>query len=96
MESSSYSNADCDEVSGSVTPSQKQELLKFELLSLKTDLPPTDDDDDNSSVASMNEGCESPLSSWDSEPETDIPSLINCDGMPEGSLQSINLEENYL
>ncbi|CAJ2641741.1 unnamed protein product [Trifolium pratense] len=95
MESSSYSNADCDEVSGSVTPSQKQELLKFELLSLKTDLPPTDDDD-NSSVASMNEGCESPLSSWDSEPETDIPSLINCDGMPEGSLQSINLEENYL
>ncbi|XP_045822085.1 protein NETWORKED 4B-like [Trifolium pratense] len=44
------------------------------------------------------EGCESPLSSsWDSEPETDISSMINCDGMPDqGSLQSINLEENYL
>ncbi|PNX76130.1 cysteine-rich receptor-like protein kinase [Trifolium pratense] len=39
MEGTSYSNADCDEVSGSVTPSQKQELLKFELQSLNTNLP---------------------------------------------------------
>ncbi|WJX34480.1 hypothetical protein P8452_22591 [Trifolium repens] len=93
MGGSSYSNVDCDEVSGSVTPSSI--LLKSELQSLNTDLPPSSDGD-NSSVASMNEGCESPLSSWDSEPETDIPSFINCDGMPEGSLQSINLEENYL
>ncbi|XP_045820082.1 CAP-Gly domain-containing linker protein 1-like [Trifolium pratense] len=93
MGGSSYSNVDCDEVRVSVTPSQKQELMKFELLSLNTDFPPSCDGD-NSSV---NEGCESPLSSWDSEPETDIPSLINCDGMPDqGSLQSINLEENYL
>jgi chromosome segregation ATPase len=44
----------------------------------------------------MNESCESPLSSWDSELESDIPSLINCDGMLQGSLRSINLEENYL
>jgi hypothetical protein len=93
MGGSSYSNVDCDEVSGSVTPSSI--LLKSELQSLNTDLPPSSDGD-NSSVASMNEGCESPLSSWDSEPETDIPSFINCDGKPEGSLQSINLEENYL
>jgi hypothetical protein len=33
----------------------------------------------------MYEDCESPLSSWDSEPETDIQSL-----------EGINLEENYL
>ncbi|GAU46465.1 hypothetical protein TSUD_402320 [Trifolium subterraneum] len=95
MGGSSYSNVDCDEMSGSVTPSQKQELRKLELQFLNSDLP-LNCDGDNSSVASMNEGSESPLSSWDSEPETDIPSLINCDGMPEGSLQSINLEENYL
>jgi len=31
-------------------------------------------DDDNSFVASINEGCVSRLSSWDSEPEIDIPS----------------------
>ncbi|GAU50439.1 hypothetical protein TSUD_409490 [Trifolium subterraneum] len=95
MEGSSYSNVDCDEVSVSVTPSQKQELLKFELLSVNTDLPPNCDGD-NSSVASMNEGCESPLSSWDLEPETDIPSLINCDGMPEGSSWVENSDDGLL
>ncbi|PNX90346.1 hypothetical protein L195_g046470, partial [Trifolium pratense] len=52
MGGSSYSNVDCDEVRVSVAPSQKQELMIFELLSLNTDLPPSCDGD-NSSV---NEG----------------------------------------
>jgi hypothetical protein len=95
MEGSSNSGVGCDRESVLVTPYQKQELMKSELQSLNTDLPPSSDGD-NSSVASMNEGCESPLSSWDSELESDIPSLINCDGMLQGSLRSINLEENYL
>ncbi|GAU50440.1 hypothetical protein TSUD_409500 [Trifolium subterraneum] len=95
MEDSSNSNVGCNGEIVSVTPSKKRELLQFELLSLHNVLHPNCDGD-NSSVSSANEGCESPLSSWDSEPETDIPSLINCDGTPEGSLQSINLEENYL
>ncbi|CAJ2641745.1 unnamed protein product [Trifolium pratense] len=48
-------------------------------------------DGHNSSVAYINEGCESPSSSssWDSKPEIDIPSVINCH-------EGINLEENYL
>ncbi|MCI40777.1 hypothetical protein A2U01_0062010, partial [Trifolium medium] len=86
MEGSSNSVVDCDKESVLVTPYQKQELLISELQSLNIDLHPSTDGD-NSSVASMNESCESPLSSsWDSEPETDIPSLINCDGMLQGSL----------
>ncbi|KAK2444765.1 hypothetical protein QL285_015768 [Trifolium repens] len=95
MEGSSNSGVGCDRESVLVIPYQKQELMKSELQSLNTDLPPSSDGD-NSSVASMNEDCESPLSSWDSELESDIPSLINCDGMFQGSLRSINLEENYL
>ncbi|XP_045820081.1 synaptonemal complex protein 1-like [Trifolium pratense] len=97
MEGSSTSVVDCDRESVSATPCQKEELPKSELQSLNIDLLRSTDGD-NSSVASVNESCESPLSSsWDSEPETDIPSMINCDGMPDqGSLQSINLEENYL
>jgi hypothetical protein len=96
MEGSSNSGVDCDrEESVLVTPYQNQELLKSQLHSLNTNLPPSSDGD-NSSVASMNESCESPLSSWDSQLESDIPSLINCDGMLQGSLRSINLEENYL
>jgi chromosome segregation ATPase len=54
-------------------------LMKSELQTLNINLLPSTDSD-NSSVASMYEDCESPLSSWDSEPETDI----------------ISLEENYL
>jgi chromosome segregation ATPase len=59
-------------------------LMKSELQTLNINLLPSTDSD-NSSVASMYEDCESPLSSWDSEPETDIQSL-----------EGINLEENYL
>jgi chromosome segregation ATPase len=45
----------------------------------------------------MNEDCESRLSSWDSEPETDIPSLINCHDMPKEPLElGVKLEGNYL
>ncbi|KAI5405297.1 hypothetical protein KIW84_052175 [Lathyrus oleraceus] len=39
-------------------------------------------------MVSMKEGCESPLSSWDSEPENDIS--------PKESLQDTNLEGNSL
>ncbi|KAK2390950.1 hypothetical protein P8452_28143 [Trifolium repens] len=70
-------------------------LVKSETQPLDIDLPLTSDGD-NSSVASMNEDCESRLSSWDSEPETDIPSLINCHDMPKEPLEGVKLEENYL
>ncbi|PNX54471.1 hypothetical protein L195_g048090 [Trifolium pratense] len=50
-------------------------------------------DGDNSSV---NEGCESPFSSWDSEPEADIQSVIDSDDMPEEPLEGNKLEENNL
>ncbi|CAL5204199.1 unnamed protein product [Lathyrus oleraceus] len=54
---------------------------------LNIDLP-SRSDIDVSSMVSMKEGCESPLSSWDSEPENDIS--------PEESLQDTNLEGNSL
>jgi hypothetical protein len=79
MEDSSNSNVGCNEDNVLVTPYQKQMLLKSKLQPLSIDLPASSDGD-NISVASMYEDCESPLSSWDSEPETDI----------------ISLEENYL
>ncbi|KAK2390952.1 protein NETWORKED 4B [Trifolium repens] len=79
MEDSSNSNVGCNRENVLVTPYQKQMLMKSELQTLNINLLPSTDSD-NSSVASMYEDCESPLSSWDSEPETDI----------------ISLEENYL
>ncbi|XP_058786633.1 protein NETWORKED 4B-like [Vicia villosa] len=54
---------------------------------LNIDLPSSS----NVDVSSMKEGCESPMSSWDSEPEADISSI-----MSEKSLQDINLEGNIL
>ncbi|XP_012571909.1 uncharacterized protein [Cicer arietinum] len=80
-----YSNSDvgCDEESVLVTPYQKQVLLKSDLQPRSIDLP-LSSGGDNSSVTSMKEDCESPLSSWESEPEFDIPSVINCHGMLEG------------
>ncbi|KAI5405299.1 hypothetical protein KIW84_052177 [Lathyrus oleraceus] len=54
---------------------------------LNIDLP-SSSDIDVSSMVSMKEGCESPFSSWDSEPENDIS--------PKKSLQDTNLEGNSL
>ncbi|KAK2407212.1 protein NETWORKED 4B [Trifolium repens] len=79
-----------------VTLCQKQMLLKFGLQPLNMDFPPSSNGE-NSCVSSVKEGCESPLSSWDSEPESDISFVVNCDdAISEGSLEGINLEEKYL
>jgi chromosome segregation ATPase len=79
-----------------VTPCQKQMLLKSGLKPLNMDFPPTSNGE-NSHVSSVKETCESPLSSWDSEPETDISFVVNYgDAISEGSLEGINLEEKYL
>jgi hypothetical protein len=79
-----------------VTPCQKQMLLKSGLKPLNMDFPPSSNDE-NSYVSSVKETCESPLSSWDSEPETDISFVVNYgDAISEGSLEGINLEEKYL
>ncbi|MCI20201.1 hypothetical protein A2U01_0041363, partial [Trifolium medium] len=95
MEGSSDSNLSCDGESVLVTPCKKQMLLKSGLQPLNMDFHPTFDGE-NSYVSSMNEGCESPLSSWDSELETDISSVVNCDGISEGPFEGSNLEEKYL
>jgi len=90
MEGSNNSDLSCDGECVFVNSHEKPMLLKSSLQPLNMDLPHSSDDD-NSSVVSLNEGCESPLSSWDSEPETDTLSIISSHGMPEEPLE--NLEE---
>ncbi|KAL5075362.1 hypothetical protein RYX36_014346, partial [Vicia faba] len=55
-------SSNCDGESVAMIPNHK--TLNIEL--------PSSSDVDVSSMVSMKEGCESPLSSWDSEPEADI------------------------
>ncbi|CAI8603001.1 unnamed protein product [Vicia faba] len=52
-------------------------------------------DCDVSSEVSTKEGCGSPTSSWASDPEPDISSIINCHVILEESLQDVDLEGNY-
>jgi len=54
------------------TPYWKKMLLKSGLRPLNIDLFLSSDDDTSSSVASTKVDCETPLSSWDFEPEIDI------------------------
>jgi len=92
MEGTSNSDLSCDGECVFVNPHEKLMLLKSSLQPLNIDLP-HNSDDDNSSVVSLNEGCQSPLSSWDSEPETDVLSIISSHGMPVEPLEGINMEE---
>jgi len=86
MEDSSNFDVSCGGESVSMTPYQNLMLLKSKLQPLNVDLF-LSFVGDNNSVASLKECSESPLSSWDSEPETDIPFVINSDG---------SFEENYV
>ncbi|XP_058753116.1 uncharacterized protein LOC131626302 [Vicia villosa] len=87
MDDSSYCDigCDCDGASVAMIPNQK---------TLNIHLPSTSDVG-ASSVVSMKEDCESPMSSWASDPETDISSVTSCHVMPEESLQDVDLEGNY-
>jgi len=90
MEGSSNTDLDLDGDIVLVTPYQK---LKSDLQPLNVDLC---SDGGNRLMSSMTEDCESPLSSWDSEPETDIP-VINCHSMqPEEHFEVMKLEDNYV
>ena len=89
MEDSSNFDVSCGGESVSMTPYQYLMMLKSKLQPLNVSF-----DGDNTSVASMKQGSESPLSSWDSEPENDTPSVIKSDS--DGSFEDINLEENYV
>jgi len=92
MEDSSNTDLDLDGEIVMVTPYQK--LLKSDLQPLNIDLHA---DGGNSFMSSTKEDCESPLSSWDSEPESDIPSVISChDMLFEGHLEVMKLEDNYV
>jgi len=82
MEGSSNTDLSCD---------VEIVLVKSDIQPFDMDLPHSSDSD-NISVASLKEDYESQLSSWDSEPETDILSVINCQGMHE----DISLEENHV
>lgn len=87
MEDSGNFDVSCGGESVSMTLYQNLMMLKSKLQPLNVSF-----DGDNTSVASMKQGSESPLSSWDSEPENDTPSVIKSDG----SFEDINLEENYV
>jgi chromosome segregation ATPase len=93
MESCSNTDLDLDGDIVLVTPYQKLMLLKSDLQPLNIDLR---SDGGNSFMSSTKEDCESPLSSWDSEPETDIL-VINCHSMqPEEHFEVMKLEDNYV
>jgi len=78
------SNSDVDGGGKSVlitqyyTPYWKQMLLKSGLRPLNIDLS-LSSDGDNSPVASTKAGCETPLSSWDFEPENEFVGVENTD-----------------
>ncbi|XP_058753113.1 protein NETWORKED 4B-like [Vicia villosa] len=86
MDDSSNCDIGCDGESAAMIPNQKTLTIHL----------PSSSNIDVSSMVSMKEDCESPMSSWASDPETDISSVTSCHViMPEESLQDVDLEGNY-
>ncbi|XP_058753118.1 uncharacterized protein LOC131626304 [Vicia villosa] len=94
MEDSSNCDSPCNGQSVGVIPNQMTTELKCDLQPINIDSISCSDSD-ASSVVSIKEGCGSPMSSWASDPETDISSVTSCHVMPEESLQDVDLEGNY-